>query len=200
MKSTKAVVLVALANHNFIDRYRRRYGAGNLPCVYAETAYFQVHVLVRALNHSTIQSPEMLLDAIQGMGFDAPQGRITIDADNNHVYVTPRLGISTEEGTFDIVWESPEAIKPDPYLVAYDRIRDGERHHQCRHHLSETGVSERSPSSSDCGYFVIPHGEETLARMHGGDTPPDFKEVFAIGPFDCPDDEYHSHELSWRRS
>ena len=23
----------------------------------------------------------------------------------------------------------------------------------------------------------IPYGEETLARMHGGDTPPDFKEV-----------------------
>ena len=43
----------------------------------------------------------------------------------------------------------------------------------------------------------IPYGEETLARMHGGDTPPDFKEVFAIGPFDRPDDRYHSKELSY---
>ena len=43
----------------------------------------------------------------------------------------------------------------------------------------------------------IPCGEETLARMHGGDTPPDFKEVFAIGPFDRPDDRYHSDELSY---
>ena len=43
----------------------------------------------------------------------------------------------------------------------------------------------------------IPYGEETLARMHGGDTPPDFKEVFAIGPFDRPDDRYHSEELSY---
>ena len=43
----------------------------------------------------------------------------------------------------------------------------------------------------------IPYGEETLARMHGGDTPPDFKEVFAIGPFDRPDDRYHSQELSY---
>ena len=32
----------------------------------------------------------------------------------------------------------------------------------------------------------IPYGEETLARMHGGDTPPDFKEVFAIGPVRPP--------------
>ena len=43
----------------------------------------------------------------------------------------------------------------------------------------------------------IPYGEETLARMHGGDTPPDFKEVFAIGPFDLPDDRYHSQERSY---
>ena len=33
--------------------------------------------------------------------------------------------------------------------------------------------------------------------MHGGDTPPDFKEVFAIGPFDRPEDRYHSQELSY---
>ena len=43
----------------------------------------------------------------------------------------------------------------------------------------------------------IPYGEETLVRMHGGDSPPDFKEVFAIGPFDHPHDEYHSHERSY---
>ncbi len=43
----------------------------------------------------------------------------------------------------------------------------------------------------------IPYGEETLARMHGGDTPPDYKEVFAIGPFDRPDDTYHSEARSY---
>ena len=43
----------------------------------------------------------------------------------------------------------------------------------------------------------IPYGEETLARMHGGDTPPDFKEVFAIGPFDRPEDDYHAQARSY---
>ena len=109
------------ANRNFLDRYRRRYGADDVPCIYSETAYFQVHLLVRALNHSTVHAPETLLDAIKGAGFDAPQGRIMVDPDNNHVYVTPRLGLSTGKGTFDIVWEAPEPVKPDPYLVAYDR-------------------------------------------------------------------------------
>ena len=60
----------------------------------------------------------------------------------------------------------------------------------------ESKMTVRRPHhAQNRGY--IPYGEETLARMHGGDTPPDFKEVFAIGPFDRPDDEYHSEELSY---
>ena len=38
----------------------------------------------------------------------------------------------------------------------------------------------------------IGHGEETLARLGGRQTPPDHKEIFSIGPFDLPDDTYHT--------
>src|SRR3984957_5228229 len=36
----------------------------------------------------------------------------------------------------------------------------------------------------------IPPGDETLARLAGRETPPDRKELFAIGPFDLPDTPY----------
>ena len=36
----------------------------------------------------------------------------------------------------------------------------------------------------------IPPGDETLARLAGRETPPDRKELFAIGPFDLPDQPY----------
>jgi isopenicillin N synthase-like dioxygenase len=36
----------------------------------------------------------------------------------------------------------------------------------------------------------IPPGDETLARLRGAETPPDLKELFAIGPFDLPDEPY----------
>ena len=61
--------------------------------------------------------------------------------------------------------------------------------------LDEKMTVRRPFHDQNRGY--IPYGEETLARMHGGDTPPDFKEVFAIGPFDRPEDRYHSQELSY---
>ena len=53
----------------------------------------------------------------------------------------------------------------------------------------------RPKDDQNRGY--IPYGEETLARMHGGNTPPDYKEVFAIGPFDRPNDDYHSQSKSY---
>jgi len=38
----------------------------------------------------------------------------------------------------------------------------------------------------------IGYGEETLARLGGRQTPPDYKEIFSIGPFDLPDDTYYT--------
>ena len=109
------------ANRRFLARYESMYGVGDIPCVYSETTYSQVHVMVRALDQINSQSPELLLSAIHGAQFEAPQGRIKIDPDNNHVYLTPRIARSTAKGTFEVVWQAPEPIKPDPYLVAYDR-------------------------------------------------------------------------------
>ncbi len=38
----------------------------------------------------------------------------------------------------------------------------------------------------------IAEGQDTLARLACNETPPDMKEVFSIGPFDLPDDDYHN--------
>lgn len=51
-------------------------------------------------------------------------------------------------------------------------------------------IVRRPRNDQNRGY--IPYGEETLVRMAGGDSPPDYKEVFAIGPYDVPNDEYHA--------
>ena len=50
--------------------------------------------------------------------------------------------------------------------------------------LDEKLAERRSRNDQNRGY--IPYGEETLARMLGGNTPPDYEEVFAIGPDDVP--------------
>jgi isopenicillin N synthase-like dioxygenase len=61
--------------------------------------------------------------------------------------------------------------------------------------LAEKLAVRRPKNDQNRGY--IPYGEETLARMHGGDTPPDYKEVFAIGPDDVPTTPYYTGPLAY---
>ncbi len=39
----------------------------------------------------------------------------------------------------------------------------------------------------------VPYGDEFVASSHGNTAPPDWRETFAFGRFDVPDDPYYSH-------
>ena len=61
--------------------------------------------------------------------------------------------------------------------------------------LEEKMQVRRPKNDQNRGY--IPYGEETLVRMAGGESPPDVKEVFAIGPDDVPDAPYFTGPASY---
>ena len=61
--------------------------------------------------------------------------------------------------------------------------------------LADKLCVRRLRNDQNRGY--IPYGEETLARMHGQDTPADYKEVFAIGPDEFPDEPYYTCDLAY---
>jgi isopenicillin N synthase-like dioxygenase len=54
--------------------------------------------------------------------------------------------------------------------------------------LAEKLIVKRPRPEQNRGY--IPAGDERLARLAGNETPADLKEMFAIGPYDLPDDPY----------
>ncbi|MBI6630068.1 transporter substrate-binding domain-containing protein [Pontibaca salina] len=103
------------------DRFRRRWAArfGHLghASADAETAYVAVHLLARAAARAGSVRFEAVRDAARGLQYDAPQGKITVDPENLHCWMCPRIGRSRADGTFDIVMDSPVAIRPDPYLT-----------------------------------------------------------------------------------
>ncbi|TGN61855.1 amino acid ABC transporter substrate-binding protein [Paracoccus liaowanqingii] len=81
------------------------------------SSYAQVHFFARALKIAQSLDTDHLLQAAAGMEFEAPEGSMMIDADNNHAWLTPRIGRANASGKFDIVWSSPELVRPDPYLA-----------------------------------------------------------------------------------
>ncbi len=61
--------------------------------------------------------------------------------------------------------------------------------------LSQKLSVRRLHHEQNRGY--IPYGEERLVRMHGGDSPPDVKEVFAMGPYEVPDEVYYTKDAAY---
>ena len=108
-------------NKNFVTRFRSKYGKDSTPGVYSEVCYSLVHIFSNAVRLSGDTDTDSILEALSGAVFKSPGGDLSIDIDTNHFMLRPHIGKSTKEGGFEIVWKSRSVIRPDPYIVAYDR-------------------------------------------------------------------------------
>lgn len=104
-------------NRAFVARYRLAFPDG--PCVSAEAeaAYVAIHLLARAVAKAGSADMRRVRDAVGGMAFDAPQGRVTIDPATLHAALTPRIAISRADFGFDVIREAAAPVPADPYLV-----------------------------------------------------------------------------------
>jgi branched-chain amino acid transport system substrate-binding protein len=103
-------------NSRFKTAFANAYGKDKPVSMWSAGAYAQVKLFEKALTQAGNLDTQRLVDAALGLSLDAPEGPIQIDPDNNHVWLTPRIGRVRPDGGFDIVWEGKSPIKPDPYL------------------------------------------------------------------------------------
>jgi branched-chain amino acid transport system substrate-binding protein len=101
----------------FVASFKEKYGPDAPVTAAAEAAYFQVHLAMRALARCGSDEPERVLTELRDSEFDAPQGRVRIDPENNHTYLWPRIARLDKSGRFQTVWNPGVRIKPDPYCV-----------------------------------------------------------------------------------
>lgn len=101
----------------FVSRYKRRYGGDAATNMCVEAAYFQVHVFAKALERVNSLDTDILRPMVLGSEFDAPQGKVVIDAASAHTNLWSRIGRANRCGGFDVLWESRDPVRADPYLV-----------------------------------------------------------------------------------
>jgi ABC-type branched-subunit amino acid transport system substrate-binding protein len=106
---------------SFVKLYKRRYGDSEGTNMCVEAAYFQVHIFAKALEQTNTLDTDILRPTVLGSGFDAPQGRISINPSCSHADLWTRIGRANRVGQFDIVYQSVAAVRADPYLVGYGR-------------------------------------------------------------------------------
>ncbi|EIE49662.1 putative aliphatic amidase expression-regulating protein (amiC) [Citreicella sp. 357] len=106
-------------NKSFIERYRSFVGDPSAVTHHAmESSYFQVFLWKQAVEQAGEASPDAIRAAIGGQTFDAPNGKVTVDPENLHTYLTPRIAQWGEDGQGTIIDAYPEPVEPMPY-VAY---------------------------------------------------------------------------------
>lgn len=105
----------------FMELFQQLYGDSVQPSVYSEVCYSLVHMYANAVRLRGSTQTESVLEALSGAVFKGPGGDLSIDPETNHFTLRPNIGRSNESGGFDILWTSPSVIRPDPYLVSYDR-------------------------------------------------------------------------------
>ena len=101
----------------FVQAYKARFGPQAPVTAGAEASYFQMHIAARALARAGTDDPERLVKEVREAEFDAPQGRVRIDAENNHAFLWPRVARLDAAARFQTVWNPGVRVKPDPYCV-----------------------------------------------------------------------------------
>jgi branched-chain amino acid transport system substrate-binding protein len=108
------------ANRSFTRAHRDRFPRQRTTSADAESSYIAVHLFARALRRAGSADMAAVRQALPHVSFMAPQGRVQVDGENRHSYLTPRIAISNDSIGFDIIYEAPQPIRPDPYLVWTD--------------------------------------------------------------------------------
>ena len=109
-----------IASRTFRESYARAFGPDIKVTSCAEAAYFQTHMFAAALEKVGGLDADPLRECLLGATWDAPQGQVKIDPDNNHTYLHSRIARVDEKGEFIVQREVVRSIKPDPYLVIMD--------------------------------------------------------------------------------
>lgn len=105
------------ANRRFVADFRGRFGANAPVSMWAEGAYSQVLLFAQALAISGSLDTQKLLQAALQVRVDGPAGALMLDPENQHAWLSPRIGRVNAAGGFDLLWEAHSPVKPDPYLT-----------------------------------------------------------------------------------
>jgi ABC-type branched-subunit amino acid transport system substrate-binding protein len=104
-------------NLRFLRAYASRYPERSTASADAEASYNAVWLLAHAAATAKSTDPRAVKAEIIHQRLDAPQGKVWIDEQTFHAYLTPRIGRSNRGAGFDLVGEARAPVQPDPYLV-----------------------------------------------------------------------------------
>jgi ABC-type branched-subunit amino acid transport system substrate-binding protein len=91
------------ANNAFVDAFQTKFGADKRINAISEATYDAIYLYARAVEEAGSTEVEPVLAALGTVEFDAPQGKVTIDPENQHMLTNSIIGRADERGMFAII-------------------------------------------------------------------------------------------------
>lgn len=113
-------------NEAFVKAYKEAYGEDRVTSDPVEAGYDGVWLWKAAVEKAGSFEVDDVLEAIDSgeISYQAPEGLVTIDGENQHCYKPVRIGQVQDDGMIKEVYATDEPIEPDPYLSSYDWAAD----------------------------------------------------------------------------
>jgi len=102
-------------NAEFVKRFKAKYGQERVTDDPIEAGYFGVYLWTQAVRKAESPDPPAVRKVLAQQSFDAPEGLVYIEADNQHTWKSVYIGKIRGDGQFDVVWNSGKPIRPVPY-------------------------------------------------------------------------------------
>jgi branched-chain amino acid transport system substrate-binding protein len=109
------------SNQEFLEALAKRYGSGATANMCLQAAYSQI----KLFSHAAAQCEKLDFETVRDAAFlseiETPQGTLSIDSSSGHANLHSRLGRIGRNGAFNIIGETREVTRPDPFLVEKER-------------------------------------------------------------------------------
>ena len=106
-------------NLKFVRAYKSEFGESKAVGDPVEAAYIAVNMWAAACSKAGTFDIEPVRIAAKNLSYIAPEGIVTIDGANQHLYKKIRVGQVDEKGQIDELYASSAPVRPDPYLSTY---------------------------------------------------------------------------------
>ncbi len=106
-------------NDKFVKAYQAKYGANRVTDDPIEAGYIGPYLWKAAVEKAGSFDVDKVRAAAAGLEFQAPEGPVKINGENQHIQKTVRIGKALPNGMFEEVWNSGKPVEPDPFLKTY---------------------------------------------------------------------------------
>jgi urea transport system substrate-binding protein len=106
-------------NKSFVQAYKTKFGQNRVTSDPAEAAYIGVKIWAEAVKKAGSTDVAKVREATKNLEFKAPEGMVKVNAQNQHISKTVRIGRIRNDGLIEEIWSTGKPVDPDPYLETY---------------------------------------------------------------------------------